>query len=114
MLRLPQPLSGRTWFGPFRDRAPERAALNFLQDMGTGKCTLSSQGVQLFNTTCAKEALNPIESLILTNRSQQPDSVKLKYVWANSEIALSDDDWLEIELTNKSGVWRVITYDRIF
>ena len=118
MLRLPSLLADRAVLGPLRDRSPERAGADFILNLQLGKCVssggVSSQSVQLINTTCEKEARIPVKTWRLTDRIDEGKGIRLVYAWGNSQVPLSHGNPIEIEVEKRDGVWSVNTYDRVF
>jgi hypothetical protein len=114
------PLGGRptVFFGPLRDRSPERAAEGFLEGLRGGKCQLiqnsTEHKVAFVNTDCAKESAVPLASWKLIDRSDSDEQVHLVYLWGNSAVPISHGDSMEVDAERQNGEWYVVTYDRVF
>lgn len=114
MLRLPSAFSHAVILGPLRNRAPERVAEDFLRGLQQGQCSSLTQGVQLSNTNCEKEQSSLVTSWRLLDRVESDGGLSLKYAWGNSQVPISNGDWLGVGLQKSGDRWKVSNYDRVF
>lgn len=104
-------------FNPFGDRQPERTAEEFITRLGTGNCTSLmrklSNSPEFQQQTCEHETTNPVISMKLRNRTDEPEKTQLYYMVTREKFPTFEGPaWLTLE--NSSGTWRVTRYDRYY
>jgi hypothetical protein len=104
-----------TIFNPFRDRAPERSAEQFLELMKGGQCEQLmdplADTAEYKQHTCVRERGYPLSSWRLINRSDDAQEVRLHYtVWRENYDGLEAPVWITAE--RRDGRWQVTKYER--
>ena len=104
-------------FNPFRDRLPERSTENFLQRLKDGACQSAMSGLayelQYQQETCEHEMTNALTTWRLTNRTDEPQSVRLYYQVGRKKYPdLKGQVWLTVE--KRGNHWEVTRYDRSY
>ena len=100
---------------PLRDRAPERAANEFLKNLGTDEClkllTFPNGERDWAEDTCAQERRYPLYYWSLIDRDDISQSVRLFYQGNRANGVDKIDTPIRLTVENLQGVWTVTWFE---
>ena len=111
-------VTGFIILNPLRDRAPERAASQFLSDLRTGKCDADETTVP--GLCHAALDRRPVLDLKLKNRRDESNTVTLFYLFKGKfrpdRDILPEDAWGEgmVQVERLGTEWKVTNYGSLY
>lgn len=98
-------------FNPFRDQGPERGAETFLEVIKAGQCEQALSLLPKHNQeTCEREKESPLMAWRLSNRTDQPERVRM-YYRVNRETYEGYQGQLWVTLEKHGEDWKVVQYE---
>ena len=117
LLRIPPDNSIRPRYycvvNPFRDRAPEHIAQQYLNQLKAGEIESISSYIGERQDILEKERKWPIQSWRIGDRIDQRDKTEIQY-WVTRGNGYNSVEEVTFDLVQSSGKWELKTYRAIY